>query len=132
MKVNNSIANGFATDLLAAIDADAGAGTLKFYTATQPAGPDTAITSQTLLGTATLSDPAGSVSGRVLTFDAITSDSAADATGTCTWARLLDNSGDAIADFTVTATGGGGDIQMNTVSIVAGGPIAVSSGVINF
>jgi len=132
MKVNDTIANGFATDFLAAVDADAGAGTLKFYTGTQPAGPNTAITSQTLLGTLTLSDPAGSVSGRVLTFSAITEDSSADDTGTCTWARMLDNSGDAIADFSVTATGGGGDITLNTVSIVAGGPIQVTSATITF
>jgi hypothetical protein len=132
MKVNDTIANGFAADLLAAIDADAGAGTLKFYDGTQPAGPDTAVTSQTLLGTLTLSDPAGSVTGRVLTFSAITEDSSADATGTCTWARLLDNSGDAIADFTVTATGGGGDIEINSTNIVAGGPIQVTSGSVTF
>jgi hypothetical protein len=132
MKVNNAIANGFASDFLAAIDADAGAGQLKFYTGTQPAGPDTAITSQVLLGTLTLSDPAGSVTGRVLTLGAVAEDSAADATGTATWARMLDNSGDAIADFSVTATGGGGDIELNTVSIVEFGPIDVTSGTITF
>lgn len=132
MKVNDTIANGFATDFLAAIDADAGAGGLKFYTAAQPAGPNTAITSQTLLGTLTLADPAGSVTGRVLTFSAITEDPVADNSGTATWARLLDNSGDAIADFTVGATGSGADIELNTVDIVAGGPIQVTGGTITF
>ena len=74
--------------------------------ATQPAGPDTAVTSQTLLGTVTCSDPAGVVAGRVLTLSAITEDAAADASGTCTWARGYDSNALACADYTVTATGG--------------------------
>jgi hypothetical protein len=118
MKVNNSVANGFAIDLLAALDAGAGASQIKFYTGTQPAGPNTAITSQTLLGTLTCSDPSGSVSGRVLTLGTVTEDSSADATGTCTWARHVDSDG--------------GDIELNTVNIVTGGPIQITGGTITF
>lgn len=132
MKVNNSLANSYATDTLAAMDAGTGPSQIKFYTASQPAGPNTAITSQTLLGTLTCSDPSGSVSGRVLTLGTVTEDSSADATGTCTWARHLDSDGNAVADYSVTATGGGGDIELNTVNIVAGGPIQITGGTITF
>lgn len=107
-----------------------GAGTIKLYTGTKPADPDTAIGSQVLLGTLTLSDPAGTVSGRTLTFGAVTMDSAADATGTATWARLADSAGVAVIDIDITTTGGGGFGQMNTTSIVIGGPITAPSIVI--
>lgn len=108
-----------------AIDGGAGAGTIKVYTGTKPAGPDTAITSQTLLGTLTCSDPCGSTSSGVLTFSAITQDSSADATGTAAWARIADSSGTAIVDVSVGTSGT--DLIMNTVSVVSGGPIAVTS-----
>lgn len=126
MKLSDSRANATATAVLGDIDAGAGAATIKFYTGTQPATPDTAITSQTLLGTLTCSDPSGSVSGRVLTFSTITQDSSADATGTATWARVATSAGTAVLDLSVTAVGGGGDIQMNTTSIVTGAPIGIT------
>lgn len=107
-----------------------GAATIKLYTGTKPTDPDTAITSQTLLGTLTCSDPAGTVSGRTLTFGTVTMDSAADATGTATWARLADSAGVAVIDIDITTTGGGGFGQMNTTSIVIGGPITAPSVVI--
>ena len=107
-----------------------GAATIKLYTGTKPADPDTAITTQTLLGTLTCADPAGTVSGRTLTFGTITADSAADATGTATWARLADSAGVAVIDIDITTTGGGGFGQMNTTSIVIGGPITAPSVVI--
>lgn len=116
-----------ANDVLASINDNlnlgSGAATIKLYTGTKPAGPDTAITSQTLLGTLTCSDPAGTVATRTLTFDTITADSSADATGTATWARLADSAGVAVIDIDITTTGGGGFGQMNTTSIVSGGPI---------
>jgi hypothetical protein len=132
MKVNNAVANSFATAVLAALDAGSGPSVIKFYTGAQPAGPNTAITSQTLLGTLTCSDPSGTISGRVLTLSTVTEDSSADATGTCTWARHEDSDGNAVADYSVTATGGGGDIELNTVNIVTGGPIQITGGTITF
>lgn len=127
IKLSTATRTAMANAIIAQIDADAGAATLKFYTGTQPAGPGTAITDQVLLGTLTCSDPAATASSGVITFDAITQDSAADNSGTATWARLADNSGDAVADFDVTDTGGTGAIKLNTTAIVAGGPIAVTS-----
>ena len=119
--------NAVLTAINDALNGGTGAATIKIYTGTKPAGPDTAITTQTLLGTLTCSDPAGSVTSGTLTFGSITQDSSADATGTATWARLADSSGTAVVDIDVTATGGGGFLQMNTTSIVIGGPILISS-----
>jgi hypothetical protein len=107
------------------LNAGSGAATLKIYDGTRPA---TGGTATTLLGTLTFSDPAstGAASG-VLTFSAITQDSSADATGTATWARAADSAGNFVFDCSVTATGGGGDIQLNTTSITIGGPISITS-----
>lgn len=133
-----TLSNATATAVLTAIkdklDAGSTGGTIKLYTGTRPAGPDTAITTQTLLGTLTLSKPCGAVSlisgVETLTFSAITGDSDADATGTCTWARLADSTNAAVADVDVTTTGGGGFAQMNTTSITIHGPITAPSVVI--
>lgn len=106
--------------------------TIKVYTGSMPATPETAVTSQTLLGTLTCAYPLGSESSGLLTWDTITQDSAADATGTATWARMSTGGGVACADLDVTATGAGGALQMNTVAIVAGGPISVSALTLTF
>jgi hypothetical protein len=92
-----------------------------------PATPETAVTSQVLLGTLTCSAPCGTVSGKVLTFSAIQQDNQADATGTVTWARLLDSNNTVVLDVDVSDTNGTGIIKMNTIDIVIGGPIALTS-----
>ncbi len=110
-----------------AIDGGSGPGTIQIRTGAMPATPQDAATG-TLLGTLTFSDPSfPAASGGTASANAITQDSAADATGTATWARLLDSAGTAVMDVDVTATGGGGAIQLNNTSIVAGGPIILTS-----
>jgi hypothetical protein len=127
VRVTTALKTSAANALKTALDAGSGPATIKFYTGTMPAGPATAITSQVLLGTLTCSDPCGSESGGVLTFSAVTQDSSADNTGTATWARFADSTGAAVMDCDVSVTGGGGALQANTVSIVAGGPISITS-----
>lgn len=85
----------------------------------------------TLLGTLTFSDPsAPNAADGVSTYSAITEDSSADADGTATFARAAASDGTFVADFTVSAEGGGGDIELNTTSIITGGPISISSFII--
>jgi hypothetical protein len=62
---------------------------------------------------------------------AIAQDSSADATGTATWARIADSAGNTVMDVNMSVTGGGGALQLNTTSIVSGGPILISSFVIS-
>lgn len=108
------------------IDAGAGAGTIKIYDGTQPANANTAVTTQTLLATLTYSATAfGAASSGVATAAAITGDSAADATGTATWARVADSNGNTIFDCDVNTTGA--TINLNSVSIVTGGTVDISS-----
>lgn len=106
-----------------------GAGSLKVYTASQPANADTAIGAQTLLATLAFGGTAfGSASNAdptVATANSITSDSSADATGTAAWARLANGAGTTILDCSVGTSSA--DIIFNTVSFVSGAVIAISS-----
>lgn len=119
--------NNALDTLKTAIDAGAGAGTIKVYNGTQPTSANDAVTTQTLLATLTFSDPCGTTSSGTLTMSAITQDSAADATGTATWARIADSTGATVFDVDVTVTGAGGTLQFNTTSFVIGGPVLISA-----
>lgn len=119
------------TPIKTAIDAGSGAGVMDIYDGTIPATANTAVTTQTKLGTLTFTDPCGTITNGVLTMDSITQDSAADAGGTASWARIKDSTGATVCDIDVTSTGGGGVLQLNTVNVVLGGPIIVTSFAIN-
>lgn len=119
--------NARLNQISAAIDAGSGAGTLKFYTVPKPATGG-AITSQTLLATLTFSDPsAPAADNGTLTFAAITGDSSADATGTAAWARIQDSDGNFVMDLEVGAAGSGKDIELISVNIIAGNPVAIAT-----
>lgn len=113
-----------ASQIVAAIDAGAGAGKLRLYNGTRPATGG-AVT--TLLAELTFSDPCGTVTSGVLTFSAIASDASADTTGTATWFRIVDSTGAFVLDGTITVTGGGGDITMTSTSIQAGVTVDATS-----
>ena len=109
-----------------ALDAGAGAATIKIYSGTQPANADTALSGNTLLATLTATDPsAPNASSGTLTFSTITEDSSADATGTATFARVADSTGATVFDCDVGTSGA--TINLNTTSIVAGGPVRITS-----
>lgn len=113
-----------ASQIVAAIDAGAGAGKLRLYNGTRPA---TGGTVTTLLAELTFSDPCGTVTNGVLTFSGIASDASADTTGTATWFRIVDSTGAFVLDGTITVTGGGGDITMTSTSIQAGVTVDATS-----
>lgn len=118
--------NAIAQLFQSLVDAGGAAGTIKLYTGTQPASADTALAGNTLLGTLTFTRPsAPAAANGVLTYSAIVEDSSADATGTAAWARVQDSAGNTVFDCDVATSGA--TLNLNTVSIVAGGPIRVSS-----
>lgn len=127
MKITTALRSAIAQDLIAAM---ANGSTnpnpvMEIYTGTVPAMGGTI--SDTLLGTLTLTTQVATESSGVITFDSITEDSSADASGDAGWCRVLDREGDEAAYFTISETSGSGEIQFNSVSIIAGAPIAVSS-----
>lgn len=109
------------------VDAGAGAGLLRIYDGSMPAGPDTAVSGQTLLAELTLGDPSADdpTTPGELEFNAITRDEEANATGTASWARILDSDANAIFDCNVGDTDE--FLVLNTTSIVAGGPVEVTA-----
>lgn len=97
---------------------------IRIYAGVRPASGGTATT---LLAELTGPNPSGAAATGVFTFGAITADSAADATGTATWFRVLTTADVFVIDGSVTATGGGGDMQINTTSIVANAQVQITS-----
>jgi len=105
-------------------------GYLRIYDSTgtgQPATADTAVTTQVLLAELRFnatSAPAA-VAG-VLTFNAFTPDSSADASGSATWFRALKSDGtSAVFDGSVGTSGS--NCNLNSVAISAGAAVSISS-----
>lgn len=111
--------------ILDALDAGSGAALIRIYDGSRPS---TGGTATTLLAELTCSDPSGSVTTGVLTFDTITQDSSANASGTATWFRMVDSSGTFVMDGSVGTSGA--DMNLVTTTIVAGQPVSLSSGTI--
>lgn len=102
-------------------------GKLRIYDGTPPASANAALSGNTLLAELTGGSPfAPSASGGVLTANSITQDASADATGTAAFFRVLDSAGTTVKYQGSVGTSGQ-DLNLNTTSIVAGGPVAVTS-----
>lgn len=101
-------------------------GLLRIYDGTQPANPDTAVTSQVKLAELTCNATAfaGSASAGVLTANAI-SNANAIASGTASWFRLTTSAGTAVIDGTVGTASA--DLIINNTSINSGQQVSVSS-----
>lgn len=114
--------------MLDILGGQADAGIIRIYTGAKPATPETAA-SGTLLAELTLNaDAFGAAAAGTITANAITSDSAANATGTAGWFRVWKSDGTTpLWDGDVTATGGGGDMTLNTISIVANAQVSMTS-----
>lgn len=111
--------NARLTAVRDAIDGGPAAGTLQICTNTS---------CSSVLATITLNDPSGTVSGGVLTFSGFPkSDTSADGTGTAGGGRIRDSTGTEIYNFTLTATGGGGDLTLDNTSIVTGQTVTINS-----
>lgn len=122
-RISTSARNAAAS----AVGALLNGGTVEIRTGSQPATPGTAATG-TLLGTLTLSATAfGAASTGTITANTITGDTSADASGTAGWFRGIDSSSTAVIDGSITASGGGGDMTLDSTSIVAGGTISMTS-----
>lgn len=112
------------------MDADVGAGKVEVYTGTQPTNPNTAP-SGTLLATFTAADPSfGAASAGVITLAGTPLNATGVAAGTAGWFRASDNSGDAVFDGTVSATGGGGTLELNTTTVSVGLTLSITGGTI--
>lgn len=131
VSLSEAIRNQHLDNIRDAIDDDTDPGVIEIYDGSRPSTGGEAVSTQTLLGTCTFSMPsAPNASGGVLTFDSIEEDSAADESGTASWARVNDGAGNWVMDMDVGESGSGASLILNTVEIVEGGPIRIDSGVL--
>lgn len=129
ISISTAARNAAVAPVAALVDADVGPGSVQIRTGAKPAAVSDPATG-TLLATLTLADPAftGPVAG-VMTLDATpVLTTSGVAVGNAGWFRMFDNSGDAVMDGTVTATAGGGDLELNTVSISIGLTVEITAG----
>ena len=114
--------------MLDALIAQAGNGALlRIYDGTPPASANAALAGNTLLAELTCGTPfAPAASGGVATANAISNDPSANATGTASFFRVYQSDGTTVVGQGSVGTSGQ-DLNLNTLSIVVGGPVAVSS-----
>lgn len=133
-RISNAAARAACDAVVDSLDGGAGAGLLRGYTGAQPADPDTAA-SGTLLFTLVLSDPAFGAAadnnpGGRATANSITSDTSADATGTLGYCRgWSSNDGSTPLNAIIDGEAGtsGADFNFNTVAIVSGATVSLTS-----
>jgi len=125
--LTQNISNAAASAAADAVTALVNTGYLRIYDGTQPANANTAVSTQVLLAELRFGSTAfGAASNGVATANAITGDTAADATGTASWFRALKSDGtSAVFDGSVGTSGA--NLNLNTTSIVANAAVNVTS-----
>jgi hypothetical protein len=118
-----------------AVAALVNSGNISIYSGSQPTDANTAITSQVLLASCAFGSTAfgsavasGSAGSKVVTATAntISSDTSAAATGTAAWFRAYKSDG-VTGAFDGSVGTSGCDLNLNTVSIVSGATVSVTS-----
>lgn len=128
VNVNDNLAN----DILAGINTTFDSGTLEFRSGSRPATADTAA-SGTVLASITLpADSFATPSSRTMVKAGTWEDTSADAAGTIGYARMKNAADTRRIDFTVTATGGGGDITVDNTVLAAGQDFLVTAASLSY
>lgn len=128
-RIATAVQNAVANAVVALVDADVGAAALLIRTGAQPATANDAPTG-TLLATFALADPsfaAAALGVAVLDATPVLA-TVGVAAGNAGWFRVTDNSGDTVMDGAVTATGGGGELELNTIAISIGVAVEITAG----
>ncbi len=133
VRISTAARNAEVAAVRDVIDAGSGAGRLRIYSGSQPAGPGTAP-SGTLLVEVVLNDPSfgAPATGTITAGQSPALSGTGLAAGTAGWARIVDSTeaagtGLGVVDMSVSATGGGGDLQLATTTISVGLAVPVTS-----
>ena len=126
--LSNAARNAAIAAVTARIDNGSGAGKIRIYSGTKPAGPDTALSGQTLLAEFTCQDPAFTAGATgVQTLDVTPAMTTVGlAAGTAAWARMVDSNNVAEIDLTVGTSAA--DLILNTTTISVGLALEITSG----
>lgn len=129
LRLSNATRSAAADAIRLLVDAGTGAGKLRIYTGSQPAGPDTAVGAQTLLAEFTLNDPAfGAASNGVVTLASTPRTTTGLAAGTAAWFRVLDSNNVAVMDGAVGTSGA--ELNLNTLTISVGVNVEITNGTV--
>lgn len=127
--MNQSLTNAWLSAIMGATAPSmASGGTLTFYSGTQPANADTAVTTQTALGSITFATADYSSSAAGATALAASKACTPGATGTVTWCRWT--KGTHVIDGSVGTTGA--DFIVATTSFVSGTPVNLTGATLTF
>jgi hypothetical protein len=114
-------------------------GTLEIRDGSQPANADQAPVGTVLASVALPADAFNAASAGAVTKLGTWEDTSADATGTATWFRLkasgdlgTTNTTDERIDGDVTATSGGGDLELDNTSISSGQQVTINTFTVTF
>lgn len=100
------------------------AGKLAIYDGTRPATGGTATNK---LAEFTLGSPFAPAASSAVLSPTLPSSVTALLTGTATWYRITTSAAAFVIDGSVTATGGGGDCQLNSTSISSGATVTITA-----
>lgn len=101
---------------------------IRIYAGSQPANANTAITSQTLLVSLTVSGTFGTDSNGTITLATVTNGTAV-ATGTASFFRIVKSDGTTVVMDGSVGTSGS-DMNLNNTSIASGQTVSISAGTI--
>ena len=128
MHVTDAVRNAILDAVRGLIDAGGAPGTINIYDGVMPWQADTEVGDQKLLASLQFGYPAApQAKNGNLKFDSVEEDPSAEASGKATWARVMDAEGNLVFDCDVTVSGYGGAIELNTVDLVIGGPVRLTS-----
>lgn len=105
------------------LDAGADPARLRIYSGAKPAALGGSIAG-TMLHEVTFAKPCGTVGGGTLTL-AQAGNPLVQASGTASWAALVSGSGAVAMDMDCSLPGGGGECQLPTLALYAGGTVIV-------
>ncbi|MER7213197.1 hypothetical protein ABT340_39555 [Streptosporangium sp. NPDC000239] len=129
-RLSTTARNAAADAVVDLLDAGSGPAIVEIRTGTQPTTANDTATG-TLLATLTLADPAyGSASSGAATMASTPRTATGVAAGTAGWFRMKDSAGNTVLDGSVTATGGGGQLELATTSISVGLTVEVTAGTV--
>lgn len=131
LKLSNAVALLKADAAVDSLDAGAGAGKLLIYAGSEPAEATTALTTQTLLATITLPDPAfgaaiDAAPGATATANAI-DPAIPTGTGTASFYRAVDSDDNVKWQGTVGTAGSGEQLELTDVELSPSYSVAVAS-----
>lgn len=127
MALTMNITNAAASAAADAVVGQLNNGYLRIYDGTQPTNANTAIGAQVLLAELRYNATAfGAAVNGVATANALTDDTAANATGTASWFRALKSDGTTVI-FDGSVGTGTNDLVVNTTAFVANARVTVTS-----